>query len=173
MRFWALGAAILIFYALETSLFGPAFLWGLRPDLVLILVVTVALRWGMAAGAAVGFTAGLVVDVLDGRLIGLGAAAKGLAGGGVGWVGRTLFASHVLVPALLIFGASAVEQTFYLAGTWAFGLGLPAVDAALKVVLSSAGYDMLAGIVLYPLLNWAAQGLDTAEEVGSGGSVEG
>lgn len=173
MRYWALGAAFLVLYAVETSLFGPAILWGLRPDLVLILVVTIALRRGATAGAAVGFAAGLVVDVLEGRLIGLGAAAKGLAGGCAGWVSRALFANHFLVLVILVFGASLLEHTFYLAGMWAFGLTLPTADAAFRVLLAGAIYDTVGGVLFYPLLDRAARALDVAEGVGSRGSVEG
>ena len=172
VRAWAFFAGVLLLYALETSLVVP--LWGVRADLVFVLVCITALHVGWWEGAVAGFAAGLLVDVADGHLIGLGAAAKGLAGAAVGWVGRSLFESHALVPALVILCASALEQSFYVLGTLAFGLHLPLGEAVVRVILPSTWYDAIVGVILYPVLAPVVRRVLAAGQPDAGaGPVEG
>lgn len=76
-------AVVLVTAVLLTTVVAPAFaLGGVRPDLVLLTVLGVALADGAGTGARYGFSAGLVSDLLAGssQLVGLGAFVMLLAG---------------------------------------------------------------------------------------------
>src|SRR5690606_34815774 len=70
LRGWAVAGLVVLAYAAQTSLFLPLTAFGVRPDLVLIVICAAGLALGPARGAAAGLLAGLFVDVLTGRLVG-------------------------------------------------------------------------------------------------------
>ncbi len=152
MKPWVYLGSVLCLYLVETSLFSSLTVWGVRPDLVLVLVCAVGLHRGLRDGAIAGFLAGLLLDLGEGQLIGLGAVTKALAGAGAGLIGQTLFGTNALVPALVLLCASVLEQTAYLFGSWAFGVYRPFGDGLWRVILPSAWVDALTGIILFPLI---------------------
>ncbi|MEM1042654.1 MAG: rod shape-determining protein MreD [Bacteroidota bacterium] len=52
--------------ALQWLVFGRLKLWGAYPDVVLLYVAYIALRFGRVPGTASGFAAGLLMDMLHG-----------------------------------------------------------------------------------------------------------
>ena len=57
-RWLAAALATAVAFAAQTSLFGNISLWGIRPDLVLVVVVADGLHDGPAPGALLGLVAG-------------------------------------------------------------------------------------------------------------------
>lgn len=152
MKVWIFAVLVLGLYLVQTSLFSSVSVWGVRPDLVLVLVCVVGLHRGFWDGAVGGFLAGLLLDLAEGHLIGLGAATKAFAGAGAGLIGQTLFGTNALVPVLVVLSASVVEHTSYLLGTWAFGVYRPFAEGLFRVILPSAWLDALSGAILFPLI---------------------
>ncbi|MBO2522177.1 MAG: rod shape-determining protein MreD [Firmicutes bacterium] len=144
--------AALLALAVQTSLFAGLDLGGIRPDLVLVVVVAYALASGAWEGALLGLAAGFLVDLYGGRLIGVGTLAKAAAGALAGFLGEKAFREHALVHAAAIFVSSLGSNGVYLVLARAFGLDWPLGWGIGRVILSGALYDALAGIVLYPLL---------------------
>ena len=65
--------------------FSKLRIWGVTPDVVLLYVAVMALRYGRVTGAVAGFAAGLASDLLVlGAFVGLGAMVKTLLGFVVG-----------------------------------------------------------------------------------------
>ena len=77
-----LAAAVL----LQTAVFPHLRIGGAVPDIGLVLVVAVATREGVEAGAAMGFVTGLTVDLYLQTPLGLSALAFALTGAAVGVV---------------------------------------------------------------------------------------
>lgn len=151
MRTWTIVLLFFVGYVLQTSLFDRVALWGVRPDIVMILVCIVALRRGPREGAISGAIAGFFVDLSGGRLIGLGAMAKAAAGACVGWAGARVFGENALVTVGMVAVASVMEQVIYLFGAWAFGFPFPLQESVVRVALPSLWYDSAASVVVYPL----------------------
>ena len=155
MRGWVVAGLIVLAYAAQTSLFLSLTAFGVRPDLVLLVVCASGLALGPGRGAAAGLLAGLFVDALTGRLVGLGAITKGIAGYAAGWMGRRLFPENALVSAGIAFAVSAGEGLLYLLGTYAFGAPIPLTAGFAAVVVPEACYNALVSLVLLPLLSRA------------------
>lgn len=149
--------AVVLLYAIETTVFSSLSMWGIRPDLVLVLVCAAALSQGWREGTVAGFVAGMIVDVIDGQFVGLGAASKAFVGGGVGRIGQVLYGGNAFVPVMVVLGASVLEHAVYLVGLRLFGLQYPLVDGLVRILLPAAWYDALAGVVIYPLLAFLVQ----------------
>lgn len=63
VRYVLIGIAVL---ALQWLVFGRLRLWGAYPDVVLLFLALVAVRFGRLPGMAAGFTCGLVMDAMYG-----------------------------------------------------------------------------------------------------------
>lgn len=101
---------------LQTALFPFLALAGFRPDLLLLVTVAFALRDGPAVGMRVGFSAGLLGDVLlQQSALGLSALVLLGVGYSIGVARPYLAHESVTAPVLLAFGAS-------LLGTAGFGV---------------------------------------------------
>lgn len=151
-RWLVVGLAALVAFVAQTSLPGPMSVRGIRPDLLLVVVVAYSLHYGPAQGGIFGLIAGFFVDVYGGRLIGLGALAKLVAGAACGLMGERVFRERAVVWAAMAGAASIVANGVYLALVRAFGVEIPVGLSVSRVIVPSALYDTVAGLFLYPLL---------------------
>ena len=129
------------------DLFAP---FGIRPDLLVILVVYWALALGAVPGTISGFLVGLVADAELGRGLGPQAGLLALIGFGIGRAGRGLVRDNFLPQAMLLFLAAlaaGIVGTFQSAGGGESLLGI----ATLRL-LGQALYTAIVGPVLYFLL---------------------
>jgi rod shape-determining protein MreD len=149
----AVKAVVLVFVAAiaQVSIFSSVSLLGGTPDVVLVTLVAVALLRGAILGAAVGFFAGLVLDVADLSTLGVTSLLLTLAGYWIGRYGETTgrdrahapFLSVAVVTVLYAFGALVLR----------FLLGEPAdarvvlVDALFPAIL----FNLIATLPLYAL----------------------
>jgi rod shape-determining protein MreD len=107
---------LLVVFVLQTT-------WGyffdileLRPDLILLALVYVALRVGPFEATILGFGVGLLQDAYMPQNLGLNTLVKSLVGFGVGY-GRTgIMADDLQVQAFLVFGVVLVHDLIYYLG---------------------------------------------------------
>jgi rod shape-determining protein MreD len=153
VRVAAVALLIVVTVTLQLSVFDHFAVDGVAPDLALIAVVGAALVRGPDYAAAVGFAAGLVLDlappadhtagrwalsfVVVGYLAGLAKPE-----GDSSWLGRIL---------LVAAGAFVGTSTFALTG---LVLGDPGVTVAsvFDVVPRAVGYDVLVAPLALPMI---------------------
>ena len=128
------------------DLFAP---FGVRPDLLVILVVYWALALGAVPGTISGFLVGLVADAELGRGLGPQAGFFSLAGFLIGRAGRGLVRDNFLPQAMLLFLTAlllGVTRTLQSAS------GESLLGIALLRLFAQALYTAIVGPVLYWLL---------------------
>jgi rod shape-determining protein MreD len=125
-----------------------------RPDLVVIVLVYWGLAAGPAGGTLGGFVAGLVVDVDQGRALGLHAGLLCLVGFLVGQAGRRLIRENPFLQGALV-GVAALVVGAGRALVVLAGQGGGAFFATLPLILGAAAYSA----VLAPLLYWVVRRL--------------
>ena len=156
-------AAILLQLTLINNLHFPG---GAAPDLVLVLVVTLALASGPRDGMLIGFGAGLALDAAPpaSHLLGLNALVFCLAGYGCGRMRGPLERSTWLPLAGVALGVAAGESLYALAGLI---FGDPDITwlSVRQVLPVSVAYDiLLSPFVLYAVVRpgrfggWATEG---------------
>lgn len=148
----ALRIAPLVFVAAVVQvavLEGARLLWA-EPDLLLVTVVCVALAAGSVPGAASGFAAGLLVDVMTLGTLGVTSIVLTLAGYWAGRYGETTGRGRRHAPALAAFAISILAG---LGGaTLHFLLGEPVTARyALETALPSAILAALLALVVFPI----------------------
>ena len=72
--------SIIIGMYLDSVLFAKVNIAGVLPDCVLVVIVCMGIQLGATEAAAVGCAAGLVIDILFGKAVGINAIAYMIAG---------------------------------------------------------------------------------------------
>lgn len=125
---------------------------GLRPDLLLIVVVSTGMLYGKEQGIGIGFFAGLLQDLASGNVFGLNVLAKMAIGYSAGLVERKVFKENLILPLFAVLIATVCQRLLNLAFLWLFGYkanaGLPFIYNILPII----GYNLVAAIPLNRLV---------------------
>ena len=143
-----LGAAVL----LQTTVLEIVAVFGVKPDLQLILVAFLALRRGSMSGQIAGFVGGLLEDVVTLSPLGFHAIVKALVGFCAGLPFGLIRASAVVVPVLLVAGAVLVKGLASGVLSLAFQIPLDAHLLEERFWIESA-YNVILAPLLFALLS--------------------
>ncbi len=136
---------LLIFLALlfQASWVDTFAIYGIVPDLVIMVLVFIALSRGQIEATALGFVSGLLIDIYDpGARLGINALGNSLIGFGVGYSRVGIVAETPQVQAVLLFAATLLHDVIFFLFTsdpikiLSIGLGTSLYTAALGVALS-------------------------------------
>lgn len=153
MKRWAVGLLILVTFLIQAVVMPSFAVSGIKPNLLLILAVAVAVTYGSYAGLFVGAVGGAIQDIVFGRYIGLFTLAGALAGFLVGLVERRVFKEHLVMQVTLTFGAAALNNLVIFAFLKAFGVGLPILMSLWHVVIGEAVYDAFLAPAMFALVS--------------------
>ena len=151
-RLLALAAVLVVAVLVQSTVLAELRLAGVRPDLLVLAVVAVALATDATTGAVFGFVAGLVADLLFDLPVGVSALVWTAAGFAVGAVRVYVTSNHPVVH-LVLAGAAT------LASVWCCGLLLRVFDLSSWAAVTRAGplaalYNLLLTPFVYPVV-WA------------------
>lgn len=149
-RVLVLGGVIVAALLAESTVLAPFRLGGVRPDLLVIAVVAVAMAAGPTSAACFGFAAGLVADLLFARPVGVSALVYTGVGFAVGVLRVYLVSSPVWVHLALAGAASLVS-------TWCAGVVMRVLDLSSWAFVGRTGplvalYNLLLAPLVYPLV---------------------
>lgn len=115
MRNIILGGILLLALVLQVTVLPHLPLFGVTPDLLLLITIAYALLRGSDEGKWFGLVAGLAADLFLGRWFGVQALLKMLAGYSVGWFAGKYFIDHLGIPILMtLLGVTAQEFLLYM-----------------------------------------------------------
>jgi rod shape-determining protein MreD len=151
-RLLALAVVLVVAVLVQSTVLARLTLAGVRPDLLVLAVVSVAVATDPTTGAVFGFVAGLVADLLFDLPVGVSALVYTAVGFAVGTV-RVYVTSHRPLVHLVLAGAAS------LASVWCCGLLLRVFDLSSWAAVARAGplvavYNLLLTPFVYPVV-WA------------------
>jgi rod shape-determining protein MreD len=151
-RLLALAVVLVVAVLIQSTVLARLRLAGVRPDLLVLAVVSVAVATDPTTGAVFGFVAGLVADLLFDLPVGVSALVYTAVGFTVGTV-RVYVTSHRPLVHLVLAGAAS------LASVWCCGLLLRVFDLSSWPTVTRAGplvalYNLLLTPLVYPMV-WA------------------
>jgi rod shape-determining protein MreD len=150
-RVAAISSLLVVAIALQTTLLVRATILGVIPQVLMVVIVSLAYVDGERVGTASGFFGGLLVDLLlddPTGIIGLTALIYTLIGYGVGSFRKYAPADSVWTPVLMVAGASAIAEVSY--STLSIIMGRPWVSLAFTA--KAAGLIVLYNTLLTPFV---------------------
>ncbi|WP_371368580.1 hypothetical protein SRRS_21060 [Sporomusa rhizae] len=147
---WA--GLLIITIAVQAVLLPIIFNQGVKPDLILIMVVVCGLLAGREQAVGVGFFAGLLQDFASGNIFGLNVLSKMIIGYVAGLAERKVFKESVLLPVLAIVIATFFNSAVLQALLFLLGYKVEFLAMLKNQVLPSLGYNVLFCIPVHRLI---------------------
>jgi len=157
-RVLSIGAVVTTALLLQSTVFAQLRLLGVRPELLYLVTISIALLEGPNEGATVGFASGLAQDFLMNQPKGLTALTLTLLGYGVGMFRQFIVSPSPLVPTIVVAVGTAVGIAFYEIVSVLLGNFHEEPAYGVKVALLTAGYNAVLTPILYPLLRRIIEG---------------
>jgi rod shape-determining protein MreD len=149
---WPTVAALLVATFLQASIAPHLAVFGVVPNVLLLVVVTLALVEGPVPGAFAGFTAGVLLDMLGTSVIGPWALVLCVVGYVAGTLNANMFAEGWLLPITVAFMASLLAELSYGLLLAVLGVGGPFVVTLTHIVIPAAVYNTALAVLVYPWL---------------------
>lgn len=158
-------ALVFVTAVLQVSIFWRIEIAGGTPDVLMVVVASIALLTGSIAGATSGFAAGVLLACVAALPLGPHALLATLIGYAIGRVGEVLVTDDHPVPPIV----AAVLATLAIA------LGRPLVEFLLDPAVSTvdgllahaAASALLSGLVALPVFGLVRRTLNAAQSVGA------
>ncbi|MGE5576945.1 MAG: rod shape-determining protein MreD [Syntrophothermus sp.] len=144
-----IGLVLFLSVILQATVLPHLQIFGIKPDLVSLVVVAFALFRGRYQGAAVGISGGLLIDLLRGDFLGLAALSKGTTGFLLGTMEERVFNDDFIVPIITAFAGTFADQLLFLILGNAFGLDYPLWPGIFAVAIPTALYTAMLMPLLY------------------------
>lgn len=164
-RWFAFVCIIVVLVALHIGGLGQLRMFGVYPELLVVVVCSVALHRGPATGFVIGLLLGFIYDLPGGHMVGLSAVAYAAAGLIAGILGAKVFPERWLVVGAAVALGTFTSQVVYAAGARAFGFSLMLWESGVRIVGPLVVYHLLLTPLVYPLTRrivemYISRGLD-------------
>ena len=146
------GVIILISLVIQShSSFDAIRIFGVKPDLVFIIVVYSGYSFGPITGQVTGFISGLFHDAVSNSPYGFLAFPKLTVGFIVGLIGRSVLKNNVPTIIILMLAATLVKGIITLILSYIFAQGM--ISAIIDVIIPESLYNCILAPPLFFLLD--------------------
>lgn len=146
-----IGVLVVLAFVLQISVLPQLKLFGVQPDLILVLAIVVAVQEGPIPGAIVGFFGGLLQDLASPQVLGVGAFSKAVVAFLAGTMKDFFMTYTILLPVLLVFVLGMMEMSLHQVALVVLGQEQIPPFKITTIVYASL-YDVLIVFLLYPVL---------------------
>ena len=143
---------LLLLIPVQTTVVDHLSIYGIKPDLGLIIVYWIGFGMGEMDGVVMGVLIGTVMDLFSGGVLGTNLLTKPIIGGLAGLLGRVVLDARVLFSMGILFGLSILSGFLiylflkFFEGEMAFG------EVFRWIILPQALYDAAVGALLFSLV---------------------
>jgi len=134
---------------LQSTVFQWFKIYGVVPNTALILVVSFAIYSGKNKGAIIGFSVGMLHDVIFGRIIGSNALFFMIIGYLVGLMDQKIFKENLIIPFLLTALATVLYETLNLLLIFLFGYRVELFNVIKKMLVVEVIYNSILSPIIY------------------------
>lgn len=147
--------------ALQSTVFSALTIMGVVPQLVLVVVVSLAFLEGEEVGAIAGFCGGLLVDLLSpGATVGLSSFTYALVAYGVGRAAYYAVPGSLVAPVALVALASVAAEALYAVSSVVLGRPWVSFGDSLRIGAAVVLYNTLLAPFAFPLVRRIVRRLD-------------
>lgn len=154
MRLKVLFYAIFLFLLLllQSTLLGYVSIYNVKPNLLIIFVISVALLRGDKEGAIVGFITGMFIDMASGKILGFYALLGLYLGLAVGTLNKRLYRDNFLVILFFTFVSTILyESTVHILSTFMTG-NIDIVRTLPTKILPEAIYNSMVSFFIFAIV---------------------
>lgn len=154
MKILLKGAIIVVALLIQLTLINSITILGVKPDLIMIVVVVFSLLKGGKEGTISGFASGLLQDIFSTGLLGINALAKTVIGFTCGIFKEKIFYEHILflIP-VITFVASFMQSILMFLLLRSFGIEYGLVWSIKQIALPEALYSSLLSPFIFLAIN--------------------
>lgn len=127
---------------------------GVKPDFMLLVVVSWSLLCGIREGSLWGFIGGLSLDIFSSAPFGVSTLALLAVGSLSSLGGMSIFRTHIVLPPITALFATSVYYLIFLALLQMMGWPVPWAESLLKVVLPSVLLNAALMPLVYGAVRW-------------------
>lgn len=142
---------------LESTFFVHFTIAGIKPDLLLLLIIFNSLFHRPIEGTFFGFLLGLFEDIMLGTNIGMNALAKGLTAFASAWFMKGAFRENLLVPVISLFLGTLLNGVIMIILGKMVGLNWEWDLFYWKVLPVTIYNTCLVPFIYLPFYKWVAQ----------------
>ncbi len=143
---------LLLLAILQATSLNRLSILGIKPDLLLILVIFLGLHRGPVSGAGYGFLAGILLDIFSPVPLGTNALSKTVLGFLAGAVAPFLYFKTPFIQGILLFLGMFLEGMILFILLSSFHLAPPFCYSFLYIILPASFYtSLLAPLLFYAL----------------------
>ena len=148
------GVIIVVALLIQLTLINSITILGLKPDLIMVVVVVFSLLKGEKEGTISGFASGLLQDIFSTGLLGINALVKTVIGFTCGILKEKIFYEHILflIP-VITFIASFMQSILIFLLLRAFGIEYNLAWSLKQVALPEALYSSLLSPLIFFAIN--------------------
>ncbi|NLJ65941.1 MAG: rod shape-determining protein MreD [Clostridiales bacterium] len=154
MREIVILAILLLNLTVQSALFPFIEIVNVKPDSLLVLVVSFALLAGNPTGILVGFLGGLLQDILFGSNIGLHALQYMIVGYLVGILHGKLYVDKFFVPLVVVMVANMIKEAIMLTYNFFVRSGIPPGRAFSQIIVPETIYTMFLTPLIFYGITW-------------------
>jgi rod shape-determining protein MreD len=154
MTLWLLIPSLLLIAIVQVTLLPLVPVFGYKPDLALIVIVSQGLAGMPGSAAQWGFIVGLFLDLGSGLPFGLHALVLTVIGLLMDLGQAIFFRGNVVAPPIAMFTATLVNDILILAILTLFGWSIDWGDYLLRVILPTAILNIIVMPLAYFPLQW-------------------
>ncbi|SJZ92914.1 rod shape-determining protein MreD [Selenihalanaerobacter shriftii] len=152
MQYLVYFVLMLISLVLQITIFAFYPVWGVTPDLLLIIVISSALLNGYRKGAYIGFFTGLIQDVFSSGLFGSNIVIKLILGYACGFLQKKIYPKSIIIPGLVITVSTIFSQLLMVILTDHIMLQAELWTRFKEVTLPLIIYHILLSLFIYPMM---------------------
>lgn len=141
-----------ISFALQSTVFQYISIMGIKPNLMLILIISISLLKDKKVGGYVGLSAGLLQDILFGNVIGINGLIYFLIGYTVGLFNGSMFKGNPLVPFLVTFISTIFSNIMYFIFYYFSSADITFVRMLTNIALIEAIYNSILSVFIFILI---------------------
>jgi rod shape-determining protein MreD len=157
-RVISITAILLTALLLQSTVFSQLELLGVKPELMYLVVILIAILEGPTEGVVVGFVGGMLQDFLLNLPKGLTALTLTLLGYGMGLARQYITSPSPLLPTILVGVGTAIGVLFYQVMGFLLGQIEEPISIALKVTLLTALYNAVLTPIVFPVIRRLVEG---------------
>lgn len=142
---------LIVLLIVQKTLIPFISLAGVTPDVLLIFVVVIALREGQIPGTVLGFIIGLVVDIVSGDFLGLGALTKTIAGFTAGYFYNEMNPLQPLgaYTLFIVVAVAAIVHNIIHFTLLFQGIPVSFFEVVFKFIIGSTVYTVGISLILF------------------------